>query len=94
LALEARDIEPHIPLSNPVADLAKNQKKNRLSRIRARRRMSKRMKTKAYALSQRCRKKVEERFGGLKGSAVCGEVDWLDGGNSSSCWSSRPRPSI
>ena len=64
--LEARGIVPHVPLAYPVADLAKKQKKKRLSGILARHRMRKRLKSKAYALSQRCRKKVEECFGWLK----------------------------
>jgi Transposase DDE domain len=40
--------------------------RKRLPGIRARRRMKRRMRTKAYQLSQRCRKKVEECFGWLK----------------------------
>lgn len=70
--LEGRKIEPHIPLVKDPADPKTVTDKKRLPGIRARRRMKRRMQTKAYQLSQRCRKKVEECFGWLKSVAGMG----------------------
>ena len=70
--LEGRRIEPHVPLVKTPVDPKTVQHKKRLPGIRARRRMKRRMKTKAYQLSQRCRKKVEECFGWLKSVAGMG----------------------
>lgn len=67
--LEGRKIEPHVPLVKMPVDPKTVKDKKRLPGIRARRRMKRRMKTKAYQLSQRCRKKVEECFGWLKSVA-------------------------
>lgn len=68
-SLENREIEPHIPLVKEPADPKAVSCKKRLPGIRARRRMKRRMKTEAYRLSQRCRRKIEECFGWLKGVA-------------------------
>jgi hypothetical protein len=70
--LEDRKIEPHVPLVKMPVDPKTVTDKKRLPGIRARRRMRRRMKTKAYQLSQRCRKKVEECFGWLKSVAGMG----------------------
>ena len=70
--LEGRKIEPHVPLVKDPVDPKTVKSKKRLPGIRARRRMKRRMKTKAYQLSQRCRKKVEECFGWLKSVAGMG----------------------
>lgn len=70
--LEGRRIEPHVPLVKTPVDPKTVQHKKRVPGIRARRRMKRRMKTKAYQLSQRCRKKVEECFGWLKSVAGMG----------------------
>jgi len=67
--LEGRKIEPHVPLVKMPVDPKTVKQKKRLPGIRARRRMKRRMKTMAYRLSQRCRKKVEECFGWLKSVA-------------------------
>lgn len=67
--LEGRKIEPHVPLVKDPVDPKTVKDKKRLPGIRARRRMKRRMRTKAYRLSQRCRKKVEECFGWLKSVA-------------------------
>ena len=67
--LENREIEPHIPLIAEPADPKTVVHKTRLPGIRARRRMKRRMRTIAYRLSQRCRKRVEECFGWLKSVA-------------------------
>jgi transposase len=65
--LERRQITPHIPLANAVGDPTKNHKDaSRIPGMEARVRMRERMKTEGYALSQRCRKKIEEFFGWLK----------------------------
>jgi transposase len=70
--LEGRQIEPHIPLVTEPADPKTVAHKARLAGIRARRRMKRRMRSKAYQLSQRCRKKVEECFGWMKSVAGMG----------------------
>ena len=70
--LEGRKIEPHIPPVKMPVDPKTVKHKKRLPGVRARRRMQRRMKTKAYQLSQRCRKKVEECFGWLKSVAGMG----------------------
>lgn len=67
--LEGRKIEPHVPLVKMPVDPKTGTNKKRLPGIRARRRMKRRMRTTAYRLSQRCRKKVEECFGWLKSVA-------------------------
>jgi transposase len=64
--LEHRQIEPHIPLVAEPADPKTVAHQARLPGIRARRRMKRRMRTTAYRVSQRCRKKVEECFGWMK----------------------------
>jgi transposase len=64
--LESKQIEPHIPLVQEPANPKTVKDKKRLPGIRARRRMKQRMKTEAYRLSQKCRKKIEECFGWLK----------------------------
>lgn len=70
--LEGRQIEPHIPLVTEPADPKTVTHKARLPGIRARRRMKRRMRSKAYRLSQRCRKKIEECFGWMKSVARMG----------------------
>lgn len=70
--LENRKIEPHIPLVKDPVDPKTVKHKKRLPGVRARRRMKRRMSTRAYKLSQRCRKKVEECFGWLKSVAGMG----------------------
>jgi len=70
--LENREIEPHVPLVKMPVDPKTVAHKARLPGIRARRRMKRRMRTKAYQLSQRCRKKIEECFGWIKSVAGMG----------------------
>ncbi|MDO8943366.1 MAG: IS5 family transposase, partial [Desulfobacterales bacterium] len=70
--LESRKIEPHVPLVKMPVDPKTVTDKKRLPGIRARRRMKRRMRTTAYRLSQRCRKKIEECFGWLKSVAGMG----------------------
>lgn len=64
--LEARAIEPHVPLVKEPRDPKVVPYKKQIPGIRARRRMRWRMRTVAYRLSQKCRKKLEEGFGWLK----------------------------
>lgn len=64
--LEARAIEPHVPLVKEPRDPKTVPYKKQIPSIRARRRMKRRMRTTAYRLSQKCRKKLEEGFGWLK----------------------------
>lgn len=70
--LENRLIEPHVPLVKMPVDPKTVSHKARLPGIRARRRMKRRMRTRAYQLSQRCRKKIEECFGWMKSVAGMG----------------------
>lgn len=56
---EELDITPHVPLSSPPVTTEGPDGE-------ARRRMWKRMKTQAYQLSQKLRKKIEQIFGWLK----------------------------
>lgn len=66
--LELVEIEPHIPLVKDPVDpqTVPPSQKDRVPGIKARRRMKRRMRTTAYKLSQKCRKKAEEGFGWLK----------------------------
>lgn len=64
--LEARKIEPHIPLVKEPRDPKAVPYKKQIPGVMARRRMKRRMRRLGYQLSQKCRKKVEECFGWLK----------------------------
>ncbi len=66
IALESREIEPHIPLVKPPVDPKTVQHHERIPGVKARHRMQQRLPQEGYQLSQRCRKKVEECFGWLK----------------------------
>jgi len=72
--LELVGVEPHVPLVKDPVDpkTVPPSQRTRVPGIRARRRMKRRMRTRAYRLSQRCRKKVEEGFGWLKTVAGLG----------------------
>ena len=63
--VEARQIEPQVPLVGEPRDPAKAPKKDRPN-IETRQRMKARQASEGYRLSQKCRKKVEEVFGWLK----------------------------
>jgi transposase len=65
-ALEAREIEPHVPLVKDPCDLDDVVHSNRKPGVEARHRMKQRQATLGYHLSQKCRKKIEEVFGWLK----------------------------
>ena len=66
LDLEARRIEPHVPLVKPPTEPEKVVHEQRRAGVDARHRMKERMASVGYRLSQKCRKKVEECFGWLK----------------------------
>lgn len=72
LALEARGIEPHVPLVKDPSDLESVVHRKREPGVQARHRMKERQATVGYQLSQKCRKKVEEVFGWLKEIAELG----------------------
>lgn len=69
--VEARRVEPHIPLIHEPRDPATAPRKER-AKVEARRRMRERSSGEGYRLSQKCRKKIEEVFGWLKGVARLG----------------------
>ena len=69
---EARQIEPHVPLVKPPQDPAGERHRDRRRAAEARERMQARGQTEGHRLSQKCRKKIEEVFGRLKGIAGLG----------------------
>lgn len=72
LDLEARGIEPHVPLVKEPRDPATVPQKKLRPGVEARQRMKARQETEGYRLSKKCRKKVEECFGWLKTIAGLG----------------------
>ncbi len=66
--LEKRDITPHVALKDgPVGGASGTRyRKANAASIAIRQRMRRRQRTKGYALSQRCRKKIEEGIGWIK----------------------------
>lgn len=70
--VEARGIEPHVPLVKDPCDLDNVVHRQREPGVQARHRMKERQATGGYQLSQKCRKKVEEVFGWLKEIAELG----------------------
>lgn len=69
--LEARQIEPHVPLVKSPCDPATESHVKRRPGVEARQRMLERLQSDGYRLSQKYRKKVEECFGWLKTIAGC-----------------------
>lgn len=69
LAVEGRQVEPHVPLVGEPADPAGVPHLKRRAGAEARQRMKARQATEGYRLSQKCRKKIEEGFGWLKSIA-------------------------
>ncbi len=65
LELERRGVTPHVAMLDTTRDPA-TVRTYQWPAYRARRRMRERLKDVCYAVSQRCRKKVEECFGWLK----------------------------
>jgi transposase len=76
-ALEARAIEPHVPLVKDPCDLKEVVHSKRKPGVEARHRMKERQSTVGYQLSQKCRKKVEEVFGWLKEIGELGRSRWV-----------------
>jgi transposase len=66
--VESRQVEPHVALIGVPRDPATAPRKDR-AKVEARQRMQARMAGEGYRLSQKCRKKIEEGFGGLKAVA-------------------------
>lgn len=66
LELEKRGITPHSAMRRgPVGGITARPRKH-LPLIQVRKRMARRLRTRGYQLSQRCRKKIEEAFGWIK----------------------------
>ncbi len=72
MELEKRSIGPHVPLVKEPRDPADVACKKRRAGVEARRRMKERQGGDGYRLSQKCREKIEEVFGWLKGGAGAG----------------------
>lgn len=76
MQLEGRGVEPHTAMkAGPVGGVTMRTRPNRRRKIdrppiEARRRMRWRQRQRGYALSQRCRKKIEEAFGWIKTVAM------------------------
>ena len=70
--LETRGIEPHVPLVKEPCDPEMVVHRQRKPGVEARHRMKARLFSAGFRLSQKCRKKIEEVFGWLKGIAGLG----------------------
>lgn len=80
LELESRGVTPHSAMrAGPVGGARQTSAQHRKNRpkIAARQRMADRMQSAGYALSQRCRKKVEEPIGWLKTVAGLARSRWV-----------------
>lgn len=75
--LGRRNVIPHVPIVKPPRDPKTVPQKDQLPDIRARRRMQARLGTAGYALSQRCRKKIEESIGWIKTVAGLARSRWV-----------------
>jgi transposase len=75
--LERRKVTPHVPIVKPPRDPKTVPQRDQVPDIRARRRMQGRMGTEGYALSQRCRKKIEEGIGWVKTVAGLARSRWV-----------------
>jgi transposase len=66
LELEKRGVTPHSAMrAGQVGGVTRRNKKHK-PLIQVRKRMARRLRTRGYRLSQRCRKKIEEAFGWIK----------------------------
>ena len=72
LELEKRSVEPHVPLVKAPRDPEGVAYRKQRAGVEARQRMKARAEGDGYRLSQKCRKKIEEVFGWLKGVAGAG----------------------
>lgn len=75
--LERRKVTPHVPIVKPPRDPKTVPQKDQIPDIRARRRIQARQGTEGYALSQRCRKKIEEGIGWIKTVAGLARSRWV-----------------
>jgi transposase len=75
--LERRGVTPHVPIVKPPRDPRDVPNPEQIPDIRARRRMQGRLGTVGYALSQRCRKKIEEGIGWIKTVAGLARSRWV-----------------
>jgi len=64
--LEERRIEPHVPLVKAPRDPSTVPNPTHRPGVEARQRMTARLTSEGYRLSQKCRKKIEEGYGWLK----------------------------
>ena len=69
MEMENRAIEPHVPLVKEPRDPETVAYRKQKAGVEARQRMKARAGGEGYRLSQKCRKKIEEVFGWLKGIA-------------------------
>lgn len=72
MELEKRSVEPHVPLVKEPRDPKGVKDRKQQAGVEARQRMKARAGGDGYRLSQKCRKKIEEVFGWLKGVAGAG----------------------
>ena len=72
LELEKRSVEPHVPLVKAPRDPEGVAYRKQRAGVEARQRMKARAGGDGYRLSQKCRRKIEEVFGWLKGVAGAG----------------------
>jgi transposase len=72
LEMEKRSIEPHVPLVKEPREPEDVAYRKQRAGVEARQRMKARAGGDGYRLSQKCRKKIEEVFGWLKGVAGLG----------------------
>lgn len=75
--LERRKVTPHVPVVKAPRDPKTVPQRDQIPDIRARRRMQARLGTEGYALSQRCRKKIEEGIGWIKSVAGLARSRWV-----------------
>jgi hypothetical protein len=75
--LERRQVTPHVPIVKDPRDPKTVAYKKHIPDVRARRRMKGRLGTEGYALSQRCRKKIEEGIGWIKTVAGLARSRWV-----------------
>lgn len=75
--LERRHVTPHVPIVKDPRDPKTVVCQKHIPDVRARRRMKGRLGTEGYALSQRCRKKIEEGIGWIKTVAGLARSRWV-----------------
>ena len=66
IAVEERGVEPHVAMTGTKPANPDTAKADRRDKIKARTRMTERLKSEGYRISQKARKKIEECFGWQK----------------------------